>query len=506
MTYITIPCARSRERELESKMEQERAQAEARFDDMQGFMKGLLDNLKTANMELNAQVAELLRSAEGPPQTNQLMMKSMMRSMEDTIASLRAENHNLRLKVVPPRRGCLKGTKETEGEEPREGPNAVEAEANDEDRSSMAGAPLDAANVQRPAAFAADDEPTVTFTCDGAESEVEHTAASLTSMRPPASPSMQSPSMQEFAEAEALAEAEAQAEGRATDEAAEVEAQAEVKTPEVQADRETEEVEAEDREAEDREAEDRETEEAAHSVGLADTSLLADGVAEDDSSSVGSVGSPTNKAGPPLIPKLAVGKLMIGATVGVRDMPSLPTIGGLGANGMPGLDLSRLPTVDVEGDHPDEDGRRPPTPPALIVERLALAKKLAEEEAAAAAEEMNEASTDDVSLEGKLSVSEPAEEVDEEEAESQWLSERKARITRDAEVAGETKEAGADAVEEAKEEKDEDGVVEDEGDEREGEERRSSFVAVVFDWLKGTSAPNTPNPNSTHMEDNRLED
>uniref|UniRef100_A0A7S2JAU0 Protein kinase domain-containing protein n=1 Tax=Haptolina brevifila TaxID=156173 RepID=A0A7S2JAU0_9EUKA len=70
--------------------------------------------------------------------------------------------------------------------------------------------------------------------------------------------------------------------------------------------------------------------------------------------------------------KLDTPKLAIPSSKGSagRKVPGL----GLGLSlGVGKLDLSRIAPRTVEGDRPDDEGRRPPTPPSVVVERLKAA-------------------------------------------------------------------------------------------------------------------------------------
>ena len=55
------------------------------------------------------------------------------------------------------------------------------------------------------------------------------------------------------------------------------------------------------------------------------------------------------------------------------------------------LDMARLRAPLVEGNRPDEDGRRPPTPPSLIVQRIEAEKAAAAEKVAAAEKDKEKA-------------------------------------------------------------------------------------------------------------------
>ena len=302
----------------ESELERERAQheAESRFEDMKTFMVGLCDNLKAANAELNERLNELLNATKEAPPSQHMLMKSSMRSMEETIQALRAENATLRLQTALPRKGCLKNS----------------------------GALATAAAHPTAGAVA----------CASAESL-------------------------EFAEAEAQAQAEAEAEVQANVEAkmeaganvtpteemvsaAEARPVAEAKVG-AEAARKLEPPVGEGARVE---ALTRPMAEAKHSCSEAhddadELTIVRPQV--EDRPMAAQLRLPT-----PSVPKLACG---------VPPMPKLAC--GAGSGTVPTLNLSALAPATVLGDRPDEDDRRPPTPPAVIVERILNARLAAEE-------------------------------------------------------------------------------------------------------------------------------
>jgi len=94
--------------EIERERETERHEAETRFEDMKAFMKGICDNLKAANTELNERLAELLQATKSPSHWLSMQTKSVLGAQEETIQRLHAENAQLRLRLAPPRKRCLK--------------------------------------------------------------------------------------------------------------------------------------------------------------------------------------------------------------------------------------------------------------------------------------------------------------------------------------------------------------------------------------------------------------
>ena len=120
--------------EIERERETERHEAETRFEDMKAFMKGICDNLKAANTELNERLAELLQATKAPSHWLSMQTKSVLGAQEETIQRLHAENAQLRLRLAPPRKGCLKGGPSLEEMTPRSaGEGGVEVDALGED-------------------------------------------------------------------------------------------------------------------------------------------------------------------------------------------------------------------------------------------------------------------------------------------------------------------------------------------------------------------------------------
>ena len=169
----------ARLQEMEAEREREREESEARFEDMKGFMKGICDGLKQANTELSGRLNELLAATKDAAPSQQMMLKSQMRSMEESLQRLQAENSELRLRAGPPKKSCLKGARSS----------AVEA---------MASPTADGV-------VAADDG-------DGAASKEVGAVAADACAVSAAADTPDSPSTKAFAEAEAQAEAEAKAE------------------------------------------------------------------------------------------------------------------------------------------------------------------------------------------------------------------------------------------------------------------------------------------------------